>query len=285
MYVVLPGGITSISLYGTTAPSGVKLGTAQGLWEGEDDGHSGPPTPEYPTDADLKAKFKYTSFIGTIDDYFELDYYNVDDTVGVPYYYKVASTGENTWSGAVLLTGGIPLATESMRGGFYNVSTDVKDSGYVYLDNTGHLRLIDYELLRSGTLAYQLGDDYAVPKNSTAAQIRAYLEDRVNNRVAFPFENVLSANSAMIHVSITLPKLSEEDTREIINIYNIDSRFDTGVYLHFLTDTSSQTVDYSKIIINISNCEKIRIDSAITTLTNGNGPIINVFKSAFIAFR
>jgi len=277
MYVILPGGITSVSFNSTTKPTGIKLGTASGLWEGEDDGHSGPPTPEYPDSADILERFNYTTFIGTTDDYFELDYYNIDDTVGTPYYYKVASTGPNTWSSALLLTGGVPLATESMRGGFYNVSTDVTDSGYVYLDSTGHLRLVDYELLRSGTLAYQLGDDYKVPQNSTLSQIQAYLDDRVNTRVAFPFVTQLTSSPSMINVAITLPKLNEDDSRGVLNIYNIDSRFDTGVYLHFLVDDT--TADYSKIIINISNCEKVRIDSSITTLGNGNGPIINIFKS------
>ena len=277
MYVILPGGVNSISWNNKTKPSGLKLGTTSGLWEGEDDGHSGPPTPSYPDADDLLARFNYTTFIGTLNDYFELVYYNIDDTVGTSYYYKVASTGPNTWSESILLTGGIPLATETQRGGFYNVSSEVTDAGYVTLDSTGHLRLIDYELLRSGTLAYQLGSDYVVPSNSTLAYVQNYLDDRVNTRVAFPFAAELTSVPSMINVTLTLPSVGDDDNYGVINIYNIDSRFDTGVYLHFLFDDASK--DYSKLVINISNCEKIRIDSSITTLPIGNGPIINVFKS------
>lgn len=279
MYIVLPGGVTSITYEGITQPAGIRLGQSVGLWEGKDDGHSGPPTPEYPDADTLSEWFSYTKFYGTTKDYFELDYYNQNDTEYVPYYYRVSSTGENVWSGAVLLTGGIPLATDSMRGGFYNVSTDITDAGYVYLDNTGHLRLVDYDLLRSGTLAYQLGDDYAVPTTATADQIQGYLDNRVNIRVAFPFviTSSLSDKPAMINVKVTLPVLSEDDDIKEINIYDIESRFGTGVYLHFVAEDT--TKDYSKIVINIVNCDKVRIDSSITTLNGGTGPIINVFRS------
>ena len=277
LYVILPGGVNSIAWNGTTKPTGIKLGTTSGIWEGEDDGHSGPPTPEYPDAADLLERFNYTTFIGTTDDYFELVYYNTEDTQGTSYYYKVASTGPSLWSDAILLTGGIPLATESQRGGFYNVPSDATDAGYVMLDSTGHLRLVDYELLRSGTLAYQLGDDYVVPPNSTIDYVQNYLDDRVNTRVAFPFTTELSSTPSMINVTLSLPSVPEDAEYGVINIYNIDSRFDTGVYLHFLVDDKSK--DYSKLVINISNCEKIRIDSSITTLPVGSGPIINVFKS------
>ena len=275
MYFVLPGGVTSIAWNSTEKPSGgVRIGNVLTMWEGTDE----PPTEENPTAEELLEDFNYTSYIGTIKDYFELVYRNRPDNSGTSYYYKVSSTGPKTWSGAVLLTGGIPLATEAQRGGFYNVSTDVQDGGYVYLDNTGHLRLVDYQLLRSGTLAYQLGEDQSIASNSTLSYINAFLDENVNSRIAFPFaseaKDELNSTPAMIDVYIPLP-IESEGT---INIYDIDSRFGTGVYLHFMTESTSE--DYSGIVINIINCEKVRIDSSVTAFLNSsNGPIINVVRS------
>ena len=80
----------------------------------------------------------------------------------------------------------------------------------------------------------------------------------------------MTSTPTMINVNIPLP---EEEG--MINIYNIDSRFGTGVYLHFTTDDLQK--DYSNVVINISDCEKIRIDNSITTWTNG--PVINIFRS------
>ena len=271
MYFVLPGGVVSVicSQMTTTKPSGIRLGNPQVLWEG-DGAHV--PTKTSPNNDELMEMFNYTSFRGTSDDYFEIIYHNADDTQQTSYYYPVAATGPKTWSEAVLLTGGIPLATETQRGGFYNASTDAAytDAGYVYLDTTGHLRLVDYALLRSGALAYQLGEDFRVPANQTLEYIQAYLDENVNARVAFLTNDPLSTTPTMINVYITLPE--EEGT---INIYDLDSRFGTGVFLHFLTD--DKTKDYSGIVINIVNCEKIRIDSSITTVTSG--PMINIFRS------
>lgn len=272
MYFVLPGGVVSVlpSSMTTTKPSGVRIGNPQSLWAG--DGAS-EPTTSSPTAEELLDMFAYTSYRGTSDDYFEIIYHNIDDTVQTSYYYPVSSTGPKTWSSAVLLTGGVPLATEDQIGGFYNASTDAAyaDAGYVYLDNSGHLRLRDYELLRSGALAYQLGSDFSVPTNSTLEYIQGYLDEHVNVRVAFPFSPALTSTPAMINVNIPLPK----DAAGVINLYDIDSRFDTGVYIHFTADDTTQ--DYSNIVINISDCEKIRIDSSVTTWSNG--PIINIFRS------
>lgn len=270
MYFVLPGGVLAITYNGTTKPSGVRLGNTQALWAGD-----GAPTPSAssPTAEELLEMFNYTSYQGSVGDYFELVYHNIDDTVQTSYYYQVSSTGLKTWSDAILLTGGIPLATEEQIGGFYNASTDsaYADAGYVYLDETGHLRLRDYALLRSGALAYQLGESFRVPSNQTLEYIQAYLDENVNSRVAFYTEAQLTSTPSMIDVYIPLPA-GEDGT---LNLYNLDSRFGTGVYIHFLVD--DKTADYSDTRINIVNCEKIRIDNSITTLTNG--PMINIFRS------
>ena len=225
----------------------------------------------------------YISFRGNISaDYFEIDYHNSDDTQIIPYYYVVAGNNPKTWSNPLLLTGGTALATEDQVGGFYNASTDAAyaDAGYVYLDDTGHLRLRDYELLRTGALAYQLGADFTVPSNQTPDQIQAYLDESVNARVAFMTnisnpvgmeENKISV-PPMIDVYIPLPA----DETGVISLYNLDSRFGTGVYVHFMFEDKSR--DYSGLVINISDCEKIRIDSSITTLESGS-PLLNIFRS------
>lgn len=227
--------------------------------------------------------FGFTSYRGVLhDDYFELDYHPSDSAPVTLYYYQVIGVGDKTWSDPIRLTGGVPLATETSIGGFYNASTDAQytDAGYVYLDSTGHLRLLDYALLRSGTLAYQLGADYVVPSNQTVDYIQAYLDEDVNARVAFTSVPTLDTtsdmiNPDMINVTIPLPVLTDSSETSVIQIYDLDSRFGTGVYLHFLAE--DKTADYSNIVINISDCEKIRIDNSITTLTNG--PVINVFRS------
>ena len=278
MYFVVPGGVTSVvpENITTTKPSGVKLGVSQVWWSAE---HASEPTTTSPTAEELLTMFGYTTYQGGLNDYFELEYHYSDEMINPEhatpkyFYYPVSSTGPKTWSGAVLLTGGVPLATTSMIGGFYNMptSSEYTDAGYVYLDSNGHLRLMDYALLRSGTLAYQLGSDYKVPSNQTLNYIQSYLDENVNDRIAFKSQPELTTTATMMDVYIPLP----EGGGGTLNIYDIDSRFGTGVYLHFMADDS--TGDYSDIVINIINCEKVRIDSSVTKLIKG--PIINVFRT------
>ena len=268
MYVVLPGGVVALdpAQMTTTKPAGVSLGVPYPLYESEG---ADVPTTTAPDAEALMEMFSYSSYRGTTADYFVIEYHNDDDTV-TEYYYPVAATGPKSWSSPILLTGGVPLATTSQVGGFYNVPDGVEDAGYVYLDDDGHLRLMDYALLRTGALAYQLGTDFTIPSNTTLEYIQTYLDDAVNDRVAFRTNAPLTSTPTVVNVYIPLPE--EEGT---INIHNIDSRFGTAVYVHFLTDDKSK--DYSNIVINISDCEKIRIDDSITTVTNG--PIINIFRS------
>jgi hypothetical protein len=223
---------------------------------------------------DATTMFAYNTIRGIAGkDYFEVDFHNTEDNEVTPYYYTISTTQPNGWSEAILLTGGVPLATEDQVGGFYNATTDTEyaDAGYVYLDDTGHLKLVDYELLRSGALAYQLGEDFSVPSNQTLDAIQEYLDETVNARVAFKTKAELTSTPTMINVYIPLPA----DETGVLNIYNLDSRFGTGVYLHFLME--DKTRDYSNIIINITDCEKVRIDSSVSTVSNG--PLINIFRT------
>jgi len=314
MYVVLPGSISDLT-YVATKPDGFRVAPAETLWGGDDhyegeeealqyianfyqkktqyhvDDYVAYDEGTYKCTADTKGEwnpecweqvmeynaltvFDFTSYKGNDDgDYFEIQFHTDDDTRVVTYYYEVSGNGPKTWSEALLLTGGTPLATEEQVGGFYNATTDAAyaDAGYVYLDETGHLKLVDYELLRSGALAYQLGADFTVPGNQTLEYIQSYLDEAVNARVAFKTNAELTSTPTTIHVYIPLP---EEEG--VLNIYNLDSRFGTCVYLHFTAD-DKENKDFSNIVINISDCEKIRIDSSITTFANG--PLINLYRS------
>jgi len=269
MYVVVPGGVVSINTAPTTTePSGIRLGTVYSLYESEG---ATAPVEGNPDEAALLDMFSYSTYRGAIGDYFEIVFHDASDEE-TSYYYAVTSTGPKSWSDAILITGGVPLASDTQVGGFYNASTDAEytDAGYVYLDETGHLRLVDYALLRSGALAYQLGSDFRIPSNSTLEYIQDTLNEYVNDRVAFRTGAIPTTTPEMIHIYISLP---EEEG--IISLHNIDSRFGTGVYVHFLADDKSK--DYSNIVINVTDCEKIRIDNSLTTLTNA--PIINIFRS------
>lgn len=272
MYFVLPGAVTAIEGPVIEKPEGIRLG-GQVVWEGD----GNPPTSEYPTPEELDELFKYSTYRGVKGkDYFELSFHDLTDDHYYPYYYPIAATGDASWSEPVLLTGSLYIATEDQVGGFYNASTDsaYMDAGYVYADDTGHLRLMDYDLLRTGALAYQLGADFSVPSNQTIDIIQENLDEYVNDRVAFKTNAPLTSTPTMINVVIPLPEIDDNEDEAVLNIYDIDSRFGTGVYLHFLTE---QDKDYSKIIINITDCEKIRIDNSITMVNKG--PLINVFRS------
>lgn len=208
-----------------------------------------------------------SEYRGTVGvDYFTLNYTNESNQV-VSYYYKVSESGDKEYSNAIYLTREIPLAQESVIGGFLNVPDDYTDAGYVQIDETGHLRLMDYSLLRSGALAYQLGEDFETPSGLATDEIQSYLDEYVNQRVAFSAQsqNSTASNSSVINVSIYLTKETETKT---ISIHDIDSRFNTCVYIHINGEADENTT------INISNCEKLRIDSNIE-----GSPKINLYNS------
>jgi hypothetical protein len=271
MYIVLPGGIVAINeVPTTTKPTGMRLGAVVPLYEKEG---AVEPVEGNPDSETLLELFNYDTLRGSVGDFFEIAYYDENDTK-TSYYYAVTNVGQKSWSKPIVLTGGISLATDTQIGGFYNASLDSAyiDAGYVYLDDTGHLRLRDYELVRSGALAYQLGADFSIPTNSTLEAIQGYLDDYVNARVAFFTNATLTTVTPTINITIPLPA----GEAGVLNIYNIDSRFGTAVNLDFVVDTDP-TKDYSNIVINISDCQKIKIDNAITTVTKK--PIINLFRS------
>ena len=184
------------------------------------------------------------------------------------YFYSINSTADPYYSDPIYLTHELGLADETTICGFYNVPSTQLDKGYVYLDETGHLRLLDYGLLRTGTLAYQLGQDVMLSSGLTYEAIQEQLDDFVNERVAFPDSNQLSKSTGhpeIIELTITLPSTNEP---AVVNIQNIDSRFGSSIYLHILGEANANTT------INIKNCQKIRIDNNIKGY-----PVINLYNS------
>ena len=197
-------------------------------------------------------------------DYFRVKYTYTDGTFK-NYYYKVATTSKWEWSTPVYVSGEVPLATETSIGGFLNVDATITDYGYVYRDEAGRLRLVDYDLLRSGTLAYQLADDLVIPSGISAIEAQQYLDEYVNQRIAFPSAaKITSGSPSTIDIYLTLP---EEAEASVLNIYNVDSRFDTAICIHVAGSATTTTT------INIVDCQKVKIDPDIE-----GSPIINVIR-------
>lgn len=291
MYVILPGYIASVSDGGTTS---TVLDTSSPTYEEDlayykrivpSSFYSGSLIAEYDvseTDYDsvnkdnLSQYIKFTSYRGSNGkDYFVIRSYKSDDagvqTIRSKFFTPVSSATEMSWSEPIYITGGVPVATETAVGGFLNVPSDQYGNGYVYRDDNGYLRLLDYDLLATGVLAYQLGEDFTSPAGSTYEDIQANLDDYVNSRVAFPNVRQISNKSGtgedadIIVVTLNLPA-SEEKVNLLIA--NIDSRFGTSVHLKLVGDANENTT------ITIQNCERIRI----TTQLTGN-PTIYLYNS------
>ena len=204
----------------------------------------------------------YRGINGT--DYFTLAVED-DDTHAMKYYFYTCVPSSSvqdcgyTYSDPIWITASTTLATTTNIGGFYNVDSSVLGGGYVHVNDEGHLQLLDYELLSSGVLAYQLGQDVTIASGNDIATIQSELDESVNQRVAFPnteqAENAEDSN--VINVTFTLQAGEDEAVQEL-NLYDIDSRFNTSVYVHILGSANSYTT------INISNCEKIRLDIQAT---------------------
>lgn len=202
------------------------------------------------------------NYDGSVGDYFTLC---VDDKY---YYYRVCEADSLKYSEPIYLTRQIPFATERQVGGFYNADETDIDKGYVCLDEDGHLVLVDYALLRSSMLAHQLGENQSHDAGISNKAINEWLIDRVNQRVAFPNLNHLryvvegnaddnySRHTNLIEVTINLS--DADDSGESIDLFDIDSRFGTAIYLKIIGSAPSGGAS-----INISNCQKIRIDNNI----------------------
>lgn len=278
LYVVLPGIVTAVSNLGVSdRPAGLEIGfrelSAEEMTEfGLNIGSITALTAEQFNNIFDLSTNKFRG-VPANEDYFTIKYPNpvgTEDSPLLTIYYKVTTAVDREYTDPpIMLTGQIPLASTEQIGGFIDVEETQLDQGYVHLDSNGNLVLLDYALLRSGVLAYQLGEDFTVPAGTSYEEVQSLLNEYVNERVAFPNASHLesSEHPHVIYINLNLPK-AEEPT--VINIGDIDSRFGTSICLNIIGELDSNT------IINISNCEKIRIGS-IPVSTSG-GPQINLYR-------
>lgn len=275
LYVVLPGVVNTISSPAKPArPDGMELAsvTLSGEQMEELGINSGGmlvlDTDKFNKIIDLTA----TEYRGIPNhDYFTITYDTGASTQST-IYYAVASILPNSriyTDPPIMLTGQIPLASTEQIGGFIDVEETALDQGFVHLDSNGNLVLLDYALLRSGVLAYQLGEDFTTPAGSSYEEIQSLLNEYVNERVAFPNPSHLETSEHPHVIYINL-NLSAAESPTVLNIGDIDSRFGTSICLNIFGEINSNT------IINISNCKKLRIGN-IPISTNG-GPQINLYR-------
>ena len=205
-------------------------------------------------------------------DYFQYDKLDEHGDVVDTYFFVVSSSEPLSYSDPVILTGYMQLATQDQIGGFYDVSESEIDQGFVKVTSDGRLQLLDYALLRSGVLAYQLGQNYTIDgTNLEPEAFQSALNDYVNNRVAFPnatqIANAAATNSDpnIITLTLSLPTVTEATE---FYIQGIDSRFGAIIELNLIGEADENTT------INIMDCEKIKINNPIS-----GTPKINLYRS------
>lgn len=277
LYAVLPGVVTEIEYVGSANTSIVPstLTGAQLIEIVTYENKDSAPDSSGQVDGKLPQFFtEEDEILGVKDeDYFVLTYYRGEELkTFTKFYYKVKDSKPRRWSNFILLTGETQFAQEDVIGGFYNVpinNPDALDAGYVYRDESGHLRLLDYGLLRSGTLAYQLGEDIELPKGLTLEELQNYLDEFVNDRIAFPTDKHRLESNIPNLINIYLD-ISEDEEGGDIYIRNIDSRFGAAVYLHI----SGNATD--NVTVHISDCQRFRISSNLSY----GGPKISLYRTS-----
>lgn len=220
--------------------------------------------------------FRYTEYNGAVGtDYFVARYCTPRDSDGnetwYSYFYTPSSTEQQLSyiEDPILVTGGVPLATPTEVGGFLTIA-DVNNEvgkGYVTLDEDGHLRVVDFNLLLLGIQAQQLGQDLTVGSGMDSAAINESLEQYVNDRICYPNANQIKAiedwnqenptdikDAHVINLYLELPETTDAET---ITIHDIGSRANSYLYVHI---TGSAT---SSLTVAFSNCDKLRVDSTI----------------------
>lgn len=267
IYVVMPPRVKMMEFFSISSAglTGIQLASTSGSAEAGDPAPNTVDPEVYCTYwGDLNA-IVYRGEVGS--DYFTYTYTDANGEV-TNFYYTVSDVETTrSYSPQIYLTRPIPYATQGAVGGFLDIDPTLTDNGYVYLDSDGHLRLLDYDLLRSGTLAYQLGEDFKVPSGLTVDAIQAYLDEYVNQRVAFPNANQIQNATIPNVITITID-IPADDAGGTLNIYSIDSRFNTSVAINILGNAGSN------VTINISDCERVRILKPIS-----GSPVINLYRS------
>lgn len=230
--------------------------------------------------------WEVTNYKGTLGlDYFVARHKVYDETTKVETwtcYYYTPSLVENhlEYEAPIWLTGHISPATEKSIGGFLNVPSNAIGGGYVRLDDDGHLRLIDYELLLTGVLAYQLGNNYQEGSSLSTKELQKILDENINDRVAFP--NAKHSQEAVkagvdpnvIHIYLTLNKDGGK-----LYIHDIGSRYGTSVHVHIGGEATSNTT------ITFKNCDKLRIDGNISGAPNIIIDNVNLYYDSKVLYR
>lgn len=176
----------------------------------------------------------------------------------------------------IWITGGVPLATEQSVGGFVNVPDGAIGNGYVRMDEDGFLRLVDYELLLTGSLSSQFGQNWSEGSGLSLEELQGELDENVNDRIAFPnAEQVKNCEDSgedpnVIHLHLYLPA----DGEGVLNIHDLGSRYGTSVFVHIDGEATDA------VTINFVNCDKLRIDSNISGAPNINLSRVNLYYDA-----
>lgn len=252
-----------------------------------------------------------TPLHGSLTDYVVFRY--TDNTTNViSYYYAIVaelSAATPTWSSPIVVNGQAVLATTASIGGFYNTEQGTTyNAGYVGLDDSGRLRLWDYNLLAQGTLAYQLCESNRSPivigaSGMSAEDIQADLTDSVNERIMFPAGSPQSTTintsgeyvvqwdgidpETGLYISDNAPAYTADQLQSMqvaynyvrlqvvvpsegtIEIRNIDSRFGTYLDVTLVSDTSSTAT------VRFSNIEKLKVNVQNMQAVNTNLEFVN----------
>lgn len=231
----------------------------------------------------------YTTYKGVPNkDYFVVVTVDpISDTVEKrnAYFYTPTSTTITTdyILPPIRVTGGMTLATEEGVGGFYDVPDDATGQGYVALDEEGHLRVVDFNLLLMGIEAQQLGQDITeLGSGLDSDSINEYLDEYVNGRICYPnntqIKNCLEtgADPHIIHLYLTLPNTTDANT---IEIHDIGSRANSYLYVHIQGSATSATT------LIFRNCDKLRIDDTIQGQPTIGLDNVNLYYSSNVLDR
>lgn len=239
----------------------------------EDDTRGTSEDPDFPAQPDVSVFANNNIDVTTYEGAPNVDYFVVytinraTDTAEYwkAYYYtpsKVSLDYEYTIP-PLLVSGGVPLATESVVGGFLSVDANNmsnRGKGYVYRDEDGNLRILDYELLVLGIQATQYGQDRSEGAGLSLTALQTELDEYVNDRICYPNDNQIKnaedngVDPHILHLYLTLPSDTEGG---ILTIHDIGSRYNSYLYVHIMGSATSNT----KLIFE--NCEKLRIDSNV----------------------
>lgn len=248
-----------------------------------------------PTPTDI-ANLNFTTYYGAVKkDYFIIhyeqeNYQTVDNEqtlVSITYtnfFYTPSSTNlELTYITPPLkISLGVPIATEDVVGGFLSASPDDYGQGYVYVDELGHLRMVDYNYLMLGLEAQQLGVNIEIGSGMDIATMQENLDDMVNDRICYPNATQIKNSEAdevdphIIHLYLDVPSVTESTE---LHIHDIGSRANSYLYVHILGSATSATT------IIFENCDKLRIDDTIQGQPNIVLKNVNLYYSSNVLDR